>query len=84
MRRFKNLTKETLKESGGMNSGLLDKLRALKEWYLFGQPVWMLHLIVLKKFSPMYCGMSPCWKERKPNTRTQKKSERSKKKKKTI
>eukprot|EP00957_Ditylum_brightwellii_P207156 15351728-Ditylum_brightwellii.AAC.1 len=34
MRRFKTLTKETLKKSGVMNSGMIDKLMALKEWYL--------------------------------------------------
>eukprot|EP00957_Ditylum_brightwellii_P198399 15118887-Ditylum_brightwellii.AAC.1 len=31
MRRFKALTKETLKESGAMNSGMIDELMALKE-----------------------------------------------------
>ena len=34
MRRFKTLTKETLKESGKMNSGMIDELMAVKEWYL--------------------------------------------------
>eukprot|EP00957_Ditylum_brightwellii_P139051 10598255-Ditylum_brightwellii.AAC.1 len=34
MRRFKTLRKETLKESGEMNSGMIDKLMAVKEWYL--------------------------------------------------
>eukprot|EP00957_Ditylum_brightwellii_P183721 13993766-Ditylum_brightwellii.AAC.1 len=34
MRSFKTLTKETLKESGAMNSGMIDKLMAVKEWYL--------------------------------------------------
>eukprot|EP00957_Ditylum_brightwellii_P090033 6856834-Ditylum_brightwellii.AAC.1 len=34
MRRFKTLTKETLKGSGVMNSGMSDELMAVKEWYL--------------------------------------------------
>eukprot|EP00957_Ditylum_brightwellii_P041437 3137910-Ditylum_brightwellii.AAC.1 len=34
MRRFKTLMKETLKETGVMNSGMIDELMALKEWYL--------------------------------------------------
>eukprot|EP00957_Ditylum_brightwellii_P132148 10075414-Ditylum_brightwellii.AAC.1 len=34
MRGFKTLMKETLKESGVMNSGIIDELMALKEWYL--------------------------------------------------
>eukprot|EP00957_Ditylum_brightwellii_P040306 3050057-Ditylum_brightwellii.AAC.1 len=34
MRRLKTLTKETLKESGVMNSGMIDELMALKEWNL--------------------------------------------------
>eukprot|EP00957_Ditylum_brightwellii_P183392 13969448-Ditylum_brightwellii.AAC.1 len=34
MKRFKTLTKETLKESGAMNSGMIDELMALNEWYL--------------------------------------------------
>eukprot|EP00957_Ditylum_brightwellii_P118162 9012396-Ditylum_brightwellii.AAC.1 len=34
MRRFETLTKETLKESGEMNSGMIDELMAVKEWYL--------------------------------------------------
>eukprot|EP00957_Ditylum_brightwellii_P142677 10871220-Ditylum_brightwellii.AAC.1 len=35
MRQFKTLMKETLKESGVMNSGMIDELMTLKEWYLF-------------------------------------------------
>eukprot|EP00957_Ditylum_brightwellii_P153512 11684011-Ditylum_brightwellii.AAC.1 len=31
IRRFKTLTKEILKESGKMNSGMIDKLMAVKE-----------------------------------------------------
>eukprot|EP00957_Ditylum_brightwellii_P071480 5433153-Ditylum_brightwellii.AAC.1 len=31
MRRFKTLMKETLKESGEMNSGMIDELMAVKE-----------------------------------------------------
>eukprot|EP00957_Ditylum_brightwellii_P200601 15292614-Ditylum_brightwellii.AAC.1 len=31
MRRFKSLTKETLKESGEMNSEMIDELMAVKE-----------------------------------------------------
>eukprot|EP00957_Ditylum_brightwellii_P016292 1225494-Ditylum_brightwellii.AAC.1 len=34
MRRFKTLTKETLKESDVMNSRMIDELIAVKEWYL--------------------------------------------------
>eukprot|EP00957_Ditylum_brightwellii_P070388 5347645-Ditylum_brightwellii.AAC.1 len=34
MRRFKTLMKKTLKESGEMNSGMIDELIAVKEWYL--------------------------------------------------
>eukprot|EP00957_Ditylum_brightwellii_P144196 10987370-Ditylum_brightwellii.AAC.1 len=35
MRRFKTLMKETLKESGTTNSGMIDELMALKGWYLY-------------------------------------------------
>eukprot|EP00957_Ditylum_brightwellii_P007013 530514-Ditylum_brightwellii.AAC.1 len=34
MKRFETLTMETLKESSVMNSGMIDELMALKEWYL--------------------------------------------------
>eukprot|EP00957_Ditylum_brightwellii_P178234 13575227-Ditylum_brightwellii.AAC.1 len=34
MRRFKTLTNETLKESGVINSRMIDELIAVKEWYL--------------------------------------------------
>eukprot|EP00957_Ditylum_brightwellii_P063285 4803093-Ditylum_brightwellii.AAC.1 len=34
MRRLKILTKETQKESSVMNSGMIDELMALKDWYL--------------------------------------------------
>eukprot|EP00957_Ditylum_brightwellii_P152851 11634252-Ditylum_brightwellii.AAC.2 len=34
MKRFKTLTKETLKVSGVMNSSMIDELMALKEWHL--------------------------------------------------
>eukprot|EP00957_Ditylum_brightwellii_P039892 3020433-Ditylum_brightwellii.AAC.1 len=34
MRRFKTLTKETLKECGVINFGMIDELMVLNEWYL--------------------------------------------------
>eukprot|EP00957_Ditylum_brightwellii_P135353 10320494-Ditylum_brightwellii.AAC.1 len=34
MRTFKTLTNKTMKESGVMNSSMIDELMALKEWYL--------------------------------------------------
>eukprot|EP00957_Ditylum_brightwellii_P060491 4592996-Ditylum_brightwellii.AAC.1 len=45
MRRFKTLTKETLKESGVINSGMIDELMALKECYL----VWFANMDVTLK-----------------------------------
>eukprot|EP00957_Ditylum_brightwellii_P099621 7588123-Ditylum_brightwellii.AAC.1 len=37
MRRFKNLMKETPKESSLMNFSMIDELMAIKEWY----PLWL-------------------------------------------
>eukprot|EP00957_Ditylum_brightwellii_P151076 11504129-Ditylum_brightwellii.AAC.1 len=45
MRRFKTLTNNTLKESGVMNSGMIDKLMALKEQYL----LWSANMDTISK-----------------------------------
>eukprot|EP00957_Ditylum_brightwellii_P048820 3704048-Ditylum_brightwellii.AAC.1 len=45
MRRLKTLTKETLKESGVINFGIIDELLALKEWNL----LWSANMDVILK-----------------------------------
>eukprot|EP00957_Ditylum_brightwellii_P059778 4538114-Ditylum_brightwellii.AAC.1 len=45
MRRFKTLTKETLKESDEMNSGVIDELMVVKEWYL----LWSANMDAISK-----------------------------------
>eukprot|EP00957_Ditylum_brightwellii_P006736 511617-Ditylum_brightwellii.AAC.2 len=45
MRRFKTLTKETLKECGVMNTGMIDELMVVKEWY----PLWSTNMDATSK-----------------------------------
>ena len=64
MRRFKTLTKETLKESGVMNSRMIDELMAVNEWYLSWSANMLQHRKASKKYSPKHYGISSYMKEK--------------------
>ena len=76
MRRFKTLKEETLKESSEMNSGMIDELMAVKEWYL----LWSANMDATSK-SIKEVFTQELWdefymKEKKPCTKQQKRGDR--------
>eukprot|EP00957_Ditylum_brightwellii_P066943 5080950-Ditylum_brightwellii.AAC.1 len=82
MRRFKTLTKEILKEGSGINSGMVEKFIALKEWYLLWSANMDALFVNIKEVSTQELWGEFMVEREKAKYKTAEKSRRSKKKKK--